>query len=73
MAITRRGLKCVLNFPKEIKPITDVPDGKHRLKMRPGCAVRLFVRTANGIHRFWLEDLGDTWKARKEGCNVRLG
>lgn len=54
------------------KPILGAPEGKQRLRMRHRCEARLFVKTADGIRCFVLQDCGDHWEPWIEvGRNLR--
>lgn len=67
MAVTISIGKKVILGVRDPKPIFGAPEGKQRLRMRNDRAANLFVRTANGIRHFILEDCGDRWF-----CNPKL-
>ena len=46
----------------EIKPITDAPPGKQRIRMRRKDCAKLYVRDSKGIRSFILRDKGDHWE-----------
>lgn len=66
MATPVLGMKVVWGV-REPKPIFGAPEGQHRLRMNKSEFAKLFVRTANGIRQFGLEDCGDRWF-----CNPKL-
>lgn len=59
---------------KPRKPITGLPPGKVRLRMRASDFAKAYVRDSMGIRQFVLEDNGMTWAVGIEhGSNRRLG
>ena len=55
------------------KPITGLPAGRVRIRMRKEAATKAYVRLpeGGGIRCFILEDKGDTWAAFiEEGANI---
>jgi hypothetical protein len=55
-----KGPKFVFGI-QELKPIIGAPDGRRKLVMRHNCIARFFVRSADGIRHYALEDRGDHW------------
>lgn len=67
------GIRPVLGI-KPIKPIHNAPPGKQRLRMRNNSVAKLFVRTADSIRCFVLEDRDHYWSVNpnlEQGANHR--
>lgn len=72
-AIFKSSINIVFGV-REPKPITGAPHGKWRLRMRKNAIAKLFVKTADGIRSFILEDKGYSWFANprfEQGRNLR--
>ena len=68
------GFKCVWGIPIEVKPVSNAPAGRRRLKFRAKSAVRCYVSTPNGIRCCILEDCGNHWRWNnnmEQGRNLR--
>lgn len=60
------GLLGVFGIPPEIKQIVGLPPGKARLRLRCTEFAEVFVKTATGIRRFYISDVGRNWVAELE-------
>ena len=60
------NLLGVFGIPGEIKPIVGLPEGRARLRLRNEDYVQVFVKTATGIRRFYVSDVGRNWIAEIE-------
>lgn len=56
------GEKIVWGSTVEIKPITNTPEGRQRLRLRHKRVAKLYVKTATGIKGFYVLDKGDHWE-----------
>ena len=65
-AISRVGIKIVMQRPETIPPISNLPAGKVRISFQPGQFAKAIVRTATGIRAMVIEDCGSEWKARPD-------
>jgi hypothetical protein len=65
------GMKVVFGIPKSTVPIAGLPLGRVRLRFRNDDFARVFIRTKEGIRRFFIEDGGGQWFAHEEGRNTR--
>jgi hypothetical protein len=67
-----RGINVVYGI-REPKLIVGAPEGRQRLRMRNNSPAKLFVRTADGIRQFVLQDLGDRWFCYcEQGRNLKF-
>jgi hypothetical protein len=56
-----------------IKPVTDAPPGKMRIRLRNTAVGRAFIRDEGGIRHFVLADDGDHWSLiYEQGSNKTL-
>ena len=75
MQVSKINPTRVIIGVREPKPIVGAPPGRQRLRMRYNRAVELFVKSAEGIRRFILEDRNDHWFCNprlERGCNLNL-
>jgi hypothetical protein len=57
------GWNVVMDVPRNCKRIIDIPAGARiRLRLRAGHFAKVFVRTANGLQSYLVEDVGQFWK-----------
>lgn len=59
LVVIYTGFKVVFGIPKEIKPITNAPEGRQRFRFRSKQPARLYVKTQNGIKGFYIIDKED--------------
>lgn len=74
MAIIVKGNTKIVFGVQEPKPIRGAPAGRQRIRMRNKSGAKLFVKTADGIRCFIIEDGGDHWfvdPKLEQGRNVK--
>ena len=65
------GTKFVFGH-QEPRPITNLPSGKARLRLRGDDFAQVFVKTDDGIRRCYLKDAGENWEAMEVARNTNL-
>jgi hypothetical protein len=55
------GQKVVVSG-EPVCPLRSFPDGKVRIKSRPGKAIRLYVRNKEGIQEFCVKEVDGYWE-----------
>lgn len=67
------GSKVIWGTPLEIKPITGLPEGKVRIRLRAGHVAIAFVKAPEGLRAFALKGDAETWSPSCElGRNIRV-
>ena len=61
MAAMQVGVPVVIGVHKTISDLVVFPHGKIKIRMRPGCAVRVYVRTDNGILDYAIKNVDGKW------------
>jgi hypothetical protein len=59
-------------YPKEVMPLRGFPKGRTKIVMRSGHAMRVYVKSSDGIRVFLAKQEKGTWiPAFEEGANIR--
>ena len=56
------GKSCPVFGIPDIKPISNMPEGRVEIKMNAGDFAVAYAKTSNSIRKFFIQDQGETWE-----------
>lgn len=59
--VIQKGIHLVIGIPLVVKPLVLFPEGKKRIRMRNNDAVRVFVKTKDGITEYVIKECEGGW------------